>query len=71
MYFSQIYPNFNSNCLFMHIPYKGIELGHPKMNWHITKLDIVKIFPFLNPFLQYLNFLTSNIQEVDDPTLVT
>ena len=55
----------------MHIPYEGIELGHPKMNWHITKLDIVKIFPFLNPFLQYLNFLTSNIQEVDDPTLVT
>ena len=41
------------------------------MNWHVTKLNIVKIFPFLNPFLRYLNFLTSNIQEVDDPTPVT
>ena len=35
----------------MHVPYRAFKLGHPEIIDTFVKLNIVKIFPFLNPYL--------------------
>lgn len=53
----------------MHVPYRAFKLGHPEIIDTFVKLNVVKIFPFLNPYLP--EFSDPPIPKMYDPVLVT